>query len=253
MNYIIAVTNQKGGTGKTTSTINIGAGLARKGYKVLLIDLDPQGSLTFSAGVDVSESNCTVYELLKGACNADQAITTAKAGNYEIIPADIRLAVAEMEFSGIAGREQLLREALQPVSYKYDFILIDCSPSLGVLTLNALAFADEVYIPLQAEPLALAGMSSLLDTIATVNRRINPNIEVAGIIVTMFDSRNSINKYIIDKLGDKFTNKLFKTRIRKNITLADATTAGLDIFAYNDKCNGAKDYTALVDEITERK
>lgn len=253
MNYIIAVTNQKGGTGKTTSTLNIGAGLARKGYSVLLVDLDPQGSLTLSAGIDTTELKFTVYELLKGLCKAQEVIKQPKQGNYSVIPADIRLAVAELELAGITGREQLLREALEPVISDYDFVLIDCSPSLGVLTLNALTVADEIYIPLQAEPLALAGMSSLLDTIKTVNRRINPNLEVGGILITKYNARKNINNYIIDKLSELFTNKLFKTRIRDNITLAEATQAGLDIFTYNSKCNGATDYESLVNEITERK
>ncbi len=253
MNYRIAVTNQKGGTGKTTSTLNIGAGLARKGYTVLLIDLDPQGSLTISAGIDTTELEFTVYELLKGECTAKQAIQTAKAGDYSIIPADINLAPAELEFAGITGREQLLREALEDIATDYDFILIDCSPSLGVLTLNALAFADEIFIPLQAEPLALAGMTSLLDTVKVINKRVNPELTVSGIIINMYDKRQGINNYITDKLDDMFTGKVFATRIRKNITLATASLEGLDIFSYDSKCNGALDYESLVDEITERR
>lgn len=253
MNYVITVTNQKGGTGKTTTTLNMGAGLAQRGYNVLLIDLDPQGSLTLSAGINPLELKYTVYELLKGECKAQDTLQSPQVGNYKIIPADIRLSVAELELAGVAGREQLLAEALEPIASDYDFIFIDTSPSLGVLTLNALAFADEVIIPLQAEPLALAGMASLLQTVKTVNKRLNPNIGITGIVITRYSSRKKLNSYIIDKLSDKFTDKLYDTKIRDNIALAEATQSGTDIFTYDEKSNGAQDYTRLIEEFLHRR
>lgn len=252
MNYITAVTNQKGGTGKTTSTLNIGAGLNQRGYKVLLIDLDPQGSLSISAGVDTAELSYTVYELLKGVCEAKDTVISLGSG-FDIIPADIRLAVADIELNGIAGREFILKEALEPIIDAYDFVYMDCSPSLGVLTLNALALADEVLIPMQAEPLALAGMSSLISTIKTINKRINPNIFISGILITKWNSRKNLNSFITDQLKSSFSDIIYNTKIRDNIALAEATNVGQDIFTYDSKSNGAIDYTNLINEMLERK
>jgi len=246
---IIALVNQKGGTGKTTSTINIAAGLSNKGFKVLAIDLDPQGSLTASLGVDTYNSPNTIYEALNGQIKAQDCIIKK---NFDIMPSDIRLSGAEIELSSTPGRETILKEVLDPVSNNYDYILIDCPPSLTLLTLNGLVAAKEIYITLQPEYLALLGMSQLIKTIETVKKRLNPSLEVTGIIITMYDSRKILNKEVIENVETYFKGKLFNTRIRNNVALAEAPAQGLDIFSYKPGSNGAEDYNNLVNEILQR-
>lgn len=249
MAKIIALVNQKGGTGKTTSTINIAAGLVNKGYRVLTIDLDAQGSLTASLGVETYNNPNTIYEALNGQINAKDCIIKK---NFDIIPADIRLSGAEIELSSIPGRETILKEVLDPITNIYDYILIDCPPSLTLLTLNGLVAAKEIYITLQPEFLALLGMSQLIKTIETVKKRLNPELEVTGIIITMYDSRKILYKEVIDNVETYFPDKLFNTRIRNNVALAEAPAQGLDIFSYKANSNGAEDYSNLVDEILKR-
>lgn len=249
MAKIIALVNQKGGTGKTTSTINIAAGLFNKGYKVLTIDLDAQGSLTASLGIETYNNPNTIYEALNGQIKAKDCIIKK---NFDIIPADIRLSGAEIELSSTPGRETILKEVLDPIVNIYDYILIDCPPSLTLLTLNGLVAAKEIYITLQPEFLALLGMSQLIKTIETVKKRLNPGLEVTGIIITMYDSRKILNKEVIENVETYFKGKLFNTRIRNNVALAEAPAQGLDIFSYKANSNGAEDYSNLVDEIIER-
>lgn len=249
MAKIIALVNQKGGTGKTTSTINIAAGLFNKGYKVLTIDLDAQGSLTASLGIETYNNPNTIYEALNGQIKAKDCIIKK---TFDIIPADIRLSGAEIELSSTPGRETILKEVLDPIVNIYDYILIDCPPSLTLLTLNGLVAAKEIYITLQPEYLALLGMSQLIKTIETVKKRLNPDLEVTGIIITMYDSRKILNKEVIESVETYFKGKLFNTRIRNNVALAEAPAQGLDIFSYKANSNGAEDYSNLVDEIIER-
>ena len=249
MAKIIALVNQKGGTGKTTSTINIAAGLSNKGYKVLTIDLDPQGSLTASLGINTYNNPNTIYEALNGQIKAQDCIIKK---NFDVMPSDIRLSGAEIELSSIPGRETILKEILDPVLNNYDFILIDCPPSLTLLTLNGLVAAKEIYITLQPEYLALLGMSQLIKTIETVKKRLNPSLEVTGIIITMFDSRKILNKEVIDNVETYFPDKIFNTKIRNNVALAEAPAQGLDIFSYKPGSNGAEDYNNLVNEILQR-
>ena len=249
MTRIIALVNQKGGTGKTTSTINIAAGLKDRGYRVLAIDLDPQGSLTASLGVDTYNSPNTIYEALNGQIKAQDCIIKK---NFDIMPSDIRLSGAEIELSSTPGRETILKEVLEPIVNNYDYILIDCPPSLTLLTLNGLVAAKEIYITLQPEYLALLGMSQLIKTIKTVKRRLNPDLEVTGIIITMFDSRKLLYKEVIENVETYFPDKLFNTRIRNNVSLAEAPAQGMDIFSYKPNSNGAEDYNSLVDEILKR-
>ena len=249
MTRIIALVNQKGGTGKTTSTINIAAGLKDRGYRVLAIDLDAQGSLTASLGIETYNLSNTIYEAFKGEIKAQDCIIKK---NFDVMPSDIRLSGAEIELSSIPGRETILKEILDPVLNNYDFILIDCPPSLTLLTLNGLVAAKEIYITLQPEYLALLGMSQLIKTIETVKKRLNPSLEVTGIIITMFDSRKILNKEVIENVEAYFPDKIFNTKIRNNVALAEAPAQGLDIFSYKPGSNGAEDYHNLVNEILQR-
>lgn len=250
MTRIIALVNQKGGVGKTTSTINIGAALAETGRRVLLVDLDPQGNLTVSLGIKAHEIDHTLYEVLKGDATATQA--TFK-GRYDTLPSDIRLSAAELELSSLPGREMILKEALQEVKENYDYILIDCPPSLGIITLNGLTAAQEIFIPLQAEFLALNGMAQLLTTIKAVQKRINPQLEISGIITTLYDNRKNLNKEVVEKIKEYFPEKVFDTLIRDNVALAEAPSFGQDIFTYKPDSNGAEDYKNLSKEVIKQE
>lgn len=245
MARIIALVNQKGGVGKTTSTINIGAGLALKGKRVLLIDLDPQASLTMSLGQDASQSDRTAYEVLVGDLDIQKAII--KLDGYDLVPCDARLLTIEN------GKEKrLLQRGLASVAGMYDYILIDCRPSLGNLMLNALTACNEVYIPVQAEFLALAGLAQLTNTIAIVKQSLNPDIKITGVIITRYKARTKLSKEVYNKAKEIYPQAIFKTPIRDAVDVAEAPTAGTDIFHYNKRSNGAKDYLNIVDEIIKR-
>jgi len=246
---IIALTNQKGGVGKTTCAINIGAGLNRLGKRVMLIDLDPQAHLTYSLGIPAHELNNTVYELLKGTVILKETII--EGNGLSLVPSSLNLSGAEIEFSGVAGREFLLKESVEGLK-KYDYVFIDCPPSLGLLTLNALTTAQEVYIPLQTEFLALQGMTKLLETINIVKKRLNKDLEIAGIIAMRFDNRKNLNREVVEKIKEYFGDKLFNTLIRDNISLAEAPSFGKTIFEYKSNSYGAKDYLDLCKEIIKR-
>ncbi|MBA7577660.1 Sporulation initiation inhibitor protein Soj [subsurface metagenome] len=246
---IIALTNQKGGVGKTTCAINIGAGLNELRKRVLLIDLDPQAHLTYSLGIPAHELNNTVYELLRGTVILKETII--ERNGLSLVPSSLNLSGAEIEFSGVAGREFLLKESVEGLK-KYDYVFIDCPPSLGLLTLNALTTAQEVYIPLQTEFLALQGMTKLLETINIVKKRLNKDLEIAGIIATRFDNRKNLNREVVDKIKEYFGNKLFNALIRDNISLAEAPSFGKTIFEYKSNSYGAKDYLDLCREIIKR-
>jgi chromosome partitioning protein len=247
---VLALVNQKGGVGKTTSTKNIGAGLATLGYAVLLIDLDPQANLTYSLGIQAHELDKTVYELLKEEVKAKDVVIE-KNGLY-IIPSSINLSGAEMELSGQAGRELLLKEAIEDITKDYDYILLDCPPSFGLLTLNALTTAKEVYVPLQTEFLALQGMTKLIETVNIIKKRLNTGLDITGIIGTRYDNRKNLNREVIEKIKGYFGNKLFNTMIRDNVALAEAPSFGQHIFSYKKDSYGAEDYLNLCKEIIKR-
>lgn len=243
---IIALTNQKGGVAKTTSTINIGAALAQLHKKVLLVDLDPQHNLTVSLGIPAHELDKTIYDLLKKNAQPEEVIVHRNA--LDVLPASLRLSAADIELSNIPGREFLLKEALAPVK-GYDFILLDSPPSLGLLTLNALTAAQEIFIPLQTQFLALQGISMLMETVQVVQTRLNPTLEVSGIIATLFDGRKKLDREVIDYIQELFGDKLFRTFIRENVALAEAPSFGQTIFEYRINSHGAEDYLALANEI----
>lgn len=243
----IAFTNQKGGVGKTTSTINVGAGLSKEGKSVLLIDLDPQANLTYSLRKSSTRLETSIYDVLKGRIEPDEAIINHSG--FDIIPSSIDLSGAEMEFVNEPAREMLLKNILSKVSKDYDYILIDCPPNLGLLTLNAFTAVKEIFIVLQSEYLALHGLSKLMDVIRVVKERLNPDIEISGIICTLYDSRKNLNREVVDHIKDYFGSKVFKTIIRDNVALAEAPSHHKTIFEYDPGSHGAKDYLALAKEI----
>ena len=249
---VISFVNQKGGVAKTTSCVNIGASLADQGKTVLLIDLDAQGSLSTSTGLrEIGADELTTSEVLKGA-DIKEATRTLSEG-LSVLPTDIRLSGAEIELSSVPGREFLLREALSEFESVFDYVLIDCPPSLGVLTLIALTASDGVIVPVKADYLALKGMSQLVDVINVVKRRMNPGLEIVGVIATFFNSRRNLDQQIVDQIETFFPGKLFETKISQNTALAEAPSQGKNIFEYDSRSKGAQQYRTLAEELIERE
>jgi chromosome partitioning protein len=248
MSRIISISNHKGGVGKTTSAINLGAALQRLGEKVLLIDLDPQANLSQSLGITNPER--TIYEALKGE-QPLEPIEILKG--LEVIPSTLDLSGAEIELSSEAGREYILSEILEPLRSSYTYIIIDSPPSLGLLTINAFSASDEVLIPLQAQFLALQGLAKLTEVIEKIQRRLNKRLKIGGVFITQYDSRKVLNRDVVATIEAHFKEGVFTTKIRDNIALAEAPAQGLDIFRYNPKSNGAEDYLSLAKEITKQK
>jgi len=246
---VIAIINQKGGVGKTTSTVNLGAGLASLGKKVLLVDLDAQAHLTYSLGIAADDLEATIYDLLKGE-SAFNEVAIEKHG-LTILPSSIDLSTAEIEFSTEVGREAFLKNVLAGL-FGYEYILLDCPPNLGLITLNALTAAREVFVPLQAEFLSIKGLNKLTDMIEKVKQRVNPALEITGIIATLHDPRLKLHQEVYENLQKHFSDKLFKTFIRRNVALAEAASYGQSIFDYAPHSHGAEDYMALCHEIVSR-
>ena len=248
MTRIIAIINQKGGVGKTTTVANLGAGLTQLGQKVLLIDLDAQAYLTYSLGFDPDDLQYTLSDLLTGQVKLSEVLI--ERNGLSLIPSSIALSAAEIEFATAVDREALLKNALQHAN-TFDFILIDCPPDLGLLTLNALVAANEVFVPLQAEYLSIKGLNNLMGMVDKVKQKLNPTIEITGIIPTQYDRRLKLHNEIFASLEKHFSDKLFKTIIRRNVALAEATSFGQPIFEYAPHSNGAKDYMALCQEVIQ--
>lgn len=253
MGKITAVANQKGGVGKTTSSVNISASLAAAGKSVLLIDSDPQGNSTSGLGLDKDKLNGSLYDLYTGAKTINELIHATGLEHLKIISSNIELIGAELELSAKDGRETILRQALQPVRDRFDYIFIDCPPSLSLLTLNALVAADSLLVPMQCEYYALEGISMLLRTYELIKNSFNPSIEIEGILLTMFDGRNSLALQVTNELRKHFGDKVYRTIIPRNVTLAEAPSHGKPVILYDIRSKGAQSYLELAKEIIENE
>lgn len=249
---IFAIANQKGGVGKTTTTVNLAASLASLKQRVLLVDLDPQGNATMGSGVEKRALTHSVYQVLLGQASIHEAIARSERGGYAVLPANRELAGAEVELVDQVRREFRLKEAFEPIVDDYDFILIDCPPALNLLTVNALAAADGVLIPMQCEYFALEGLSDLVNTIRLIKSRLNPAIEVGGLLRAMFDPRNLLAQQVSEQLKRHFGNKVYDTLIPRNIRLAEAPSHGLSALAYDRSSKGAQAYLQLAEEFLRR-
>ncbi len=247
MAKVISLLNHKGGVGKTTSAISIGAGLVELGKRVMLIDLDPQANLTLSLGL--GRPKVTIYEAMRGEAELEPLEVKP---DMDVVASSLDLSGAEMELINEAGREYILRELIEPHTLNYDYIIIDCPPSLGLLTLNALTSSDTVIIPLQTQFLALQGLMKIKQVVDKVKFRLNKKLNIGGVIATMYDSRKVLNRDVVETIQKHFGDRVFKTYIRDNVSLAEAPAERKDIFAYNKRSNGAKDYLALSKEIVQR-
>jgi chromosome partitioning protein len=251
MSRIIAIANQKGGVGKTTSAVNLSAALAASGKRVLLVDLDPQGNATMAAGIDKRELEHAITELLLGESSLAQALRPCEEG-YDVIPGNIDLTAAEIQLMDLPQREMRLKQALHPVRNNYDFILIDCPPSLSLLTLNALAAADGIIVPMQCEYFALEGLSSLINTVNALKQKLNPELAIDGIIRTMYDVRNNLGNAVSNELTQHFGDTVFRTLVPRNVRLAEAPSHGMSIIRYDKTSRGALAYMGLAGEIIRR-
>ena len=251
MGKIIAVANQKGGVGKTTTSVNLSACMAEKGKRVLLVDIDPQGNASSGLGRG-HEEGLTVYDVLIGECNAAEADINTGYGTLDLMPTAIELAGAEIELVGMDDREMLLKNALSGLKAKYDYIFIDCPPSLSLLTLNALTAADTVLIPIQCEYYALEGVGQLMNTVKLMRKKLNPQLGIEGILLTMFDARTNLCAQVVQEVRNHFADEAFETMIPRNVRLSEAPSFGVPIHLYDNRCSGTQAYRDLAKELIKR-
>lgn len=253
MGRIIAIANQKGGVGKTTTSINLSSCIAAKGKKVLVVDIDPQGNTTSGYGIEKNDLDNTIYELMLGDCSIEDCIIKGVIENISILPSNVNLAAAEIELIGVDKKEYILKNEIDWVKDRYDYIIIDCPPSLSLLTVNAMTTADSVLVPIQCEYYALEGLSQLIHTVNLVKERLNPNLEMEGVVFTMYDSRTNLSAQVVENVKSHLNQKVYRTVIPRNIRLAEAPSYGQPINIYDPKSAGAESYLALAEEVIDRK
>lgn len=251
MGKVISIANQKGGVGKTTTSVNISAILAKKGKKVLLIDTDPQGNATSGLGIE-KQIDTSIYDVLIGETNIEDAVQDTQIKNLKVCPSNINLAGAEVELVSMMSREYRLKEKLEEIKEKYEYIIIDCPPSLGLITLNAFTASDSVLIPVQCEYYALEGLGQLIKTIELVKKHLNKNLEIEGAVLTMYDARTNLSNQVVKEVKSYFDNRVYKTVIPRNVRLSEAPSYGMPISVYDPRSKGAKCYEKLVREIIKQ-
>ena len=252
MSKIISIANQKGGVGKTTTAINLAAGLAHEGKRVLLIDADPQANASSGLGIDIRQAGETIYECLIGNIDPHNAVKQTNTENLSVIPSHIDLVGAEIEMLNIDDRETLMKKMLEPIKDEYDYILIDCSPSLGLITVNALTASDRLIIPVQCEFFALEGIAKLLNTVKIIKAKLNPQLQIEGFLLTMYDSRLRLSQQVYDEVKRHFGSLVFDTVISRNVRLSEAPSHGMSVIEYDQYSKGAQNYIRLAKELIER-
>ncbi len=253
MGRIIAVANQKGGVGKTTTAINLSSCLAEKGKKVLAVDMDPQGNMTSGLGVDKNSVENTIYDLIIGESGIEEVLRKDIMKNLDIIPANIDLSAAEIELIDVEDKEYIVRNVIKDIKDNYDYIIIDCPPSLSMLTINAMTTATSVLVPIQCEYYALEGLSQLIHTVDLVRDRLNPELEIEGVVFTMYDARTNLSLQVVENVKDNLHQNIYKTIIPRNIRLAEAPSYGIPINEYDPKSAGSESYMRLAEEVINRE